>query len=129
MDFSDVRQRALLLARGRIVVGLVLLVLPGVAVRVLFGGGASTPASRTFARLMGARDVVLGIGAVTTVKERTLDAEWVSSGAAADGVDAVAMLLTPGIPVRTRLGAAVSAGAAVLGVHAARAIADERATA
>ena len=129
MDFRDVRQFALLLARTRIVVGLVHLLLPGVVVRLLFGAGASTPASRTFARLMGARDVVLGVGAVTTVKERTLDAEWVSGGAVADAVDGLAILLTPGVPKRTRLFALVGATAAALGMYAARQIADERSTA
>jgi hypothetical protein len=126
MDFTDVRQRALLLARARIVVGIAHLVIPGVIVRLLFGSGASTPASRTFARLMGARDVMLGIGAVTTVKERTLDAEWVSAGAASDAVDCLAILLTPGVPPTGRLFALVSAPAAALGMDAARRMADER---
>jgi hypothetical protein len=126
MDFSDVRQRALFLARARIVIGLVHLVAPCLIVRVLFGPGASTPASRTFARLMGVRDVVLGIGAITTVKEHTLDAEWVSAGAAADAVDGLAILVTPRVPAYGRLFSLVSGTAAALGLQAAREMADQR---
>ena len=39
------------------------------------------------ARMFGAREVVLGVGTVTSVKERTQDAEWVSARAVADAVD------------------------------------------
>jgi hypothetical protein len=125
-DLSDERERALVLARARIVVGLVLLLLPGVAARLLFGRSASVPAVRALARMMGARDVILGVGAVTSIKERTMDAEWVGCGALADAVDSVAMLIAPGVPKRTRLMPLVSAAAAAVGMHAARMIADKR---
>ena len=67
--------------------------------------------------MLGARDLALGIGAVTSVKERTQDAEWVSMGALADGVDALAGLFTPGLPVRARLMGVVAAGAAAVGLQ------------
>jgi hypothetical protein len=127
LDLNDPRQRALILARARIVAGLLLFFFPGVSSRVLFGRSAATPAARALSRMMGIRDVVLGVGAVTSVKEGTLDAEWVSSGAVADGVDALAMLLTPGLPKRARLMPLVSGAAAVLGMQSARVMADERA--
>lgn len=125
-ELPGLRDRALILARGRIVAGLVLLLVPGLAVRLLFGRHASTPATRALARMMGIRDVVLGVGAVTTVKEHTLDAEWVSGGALADAVDGLAMLLTPGIPARARLGSLISGAACMTGMHAARELAAER---
>lgn len=126
-DLSDERERALILARGRIVTGLILLIFPGVAMRLMFGRDASSPVTRALARMMGIRDVILGVGAVTSVKEKTMDAEWVGCGALADAVDGVALLIAPGIPKRARLVPLVSGAASALGMHAARAIADSRA--
>ncbi len=96
MDF-DHRKIALVLARARAVNGLVLLVLPGVVGRVLYGKAGSQPAARALLRLIGVRDLVLGIGAITTLKEHTMDAEWVGMGAAADAVDGLVSLATPGL--------------------------------
>ena len=121
----DRRQLAIVIARGRVVIGLGALVAPGLAVRMLMG--ESTPTTRTLTRMLGARDLALGIGAVTSVKERTQDAEWVSMGAVADGVDALAGLFTPGLPVRARLMGVVAAGAAAIGLKVSRDLADERA--
>ena len=121
----DRRQLAILIAHGRVVIGLGALVAPGLAVRLLMG--ESTPTTRTLTRMLGARDLALGIGAVTSVKERTQDAEWVSMGAVADGVDALAGLFTPGLPVRARLMGVVAAGAAAVGLQVSRELADERA--
>ena len=68
-------------------------------------------------------------GTVTSVKEHTKDAEWVSASAVADAVDGLAMAFSPGVPARSRPAALVGATAAVLGMQAARAFADERAAA
>jgi hypothetical protein len=126
-DLSDERERALILARGRIVTGLILLIFPGVATRLLFGRDASTPVARALARMMGIRDVLLGVGAVTSIKEKTMDAEWVGCGAVSDAIDGVAVLIAPGIPKRARLVPLISGAASAIGMHAARAIADSRA--
>ena len=91
MDF-DHRQVALVLARARAVNGLVMLVLPGVVGWVVFGSAGRQPAARALLRLVGVRDLVLGIGAITTLKEHTMDAEWVGMGAVADAVDGVVSL-------------------------------------
>ena len=72
---------------------------------------------------------MLGIGAITTVKEHTMDAEWVGMGAVADAVDGVVALAERGLPLRSRLIALVGGGAAVAGTLAARALADDRAAA
>jgi hypothetical protein len=122
----DTRTTVLGLARGRIVMGLAMLILPGVVLRIMFGRDASTPSSRVFARMLGARELVLGVGTVTSVKERTQDAEWVSASALVDAVDGLAMALSPGVPRRSRPAAIVGTGAAVLGMQAARKLADER---
>ena len=122
----DTRTTVLGIARGRIVMGLLMLVLPGVMLRILFGRHASTPSGRVLARMFGAREFVLGVGTVTSVKERTQDAEWVSASAMVDAVDGLAMAFSPGVPRRSRPGALVGAGAALLGMQAARKLADER---
>jgi hypothetical protein len=126
MDF-DHRQVALVIARGRAVNGLVLLVFPGIVGWLLFGKTGRQPATRALLRLVGIRDLVLGVGAITTLKERTMDAEWVGMGAAADAVDGVVSLVTPGLLRRSRLVSLVGGGAAAAGLLASRKIADERA--
>jgi hypothetical protein len=125
----DHRTNVLAVARGRIVMGLAMSLVPGVMLRVLFGRNASTQTARVLARMFGAREIVLGIGTVTSVKERTQDAEWVSACAVADAVDGLVMLLSPGVPRRSRPAALVGGVAALLGMQAARAFADERAAA
>jgi len=125
----DHRTNVLGVARGRIVMGLLMLAVPGVMLRVLFGRHASTRSARVLARMFGAREIVLGVGTVTSVKERTQDAEWVSACAVADAVDGVVMAFSPGVPSRSRPAAVVGGIAAVLGMRAARAFADERAAA
>jgi hypothetical protein len=122
----DPRQQALLLARGRAVFGLVLLVAPGLAGRATLGKFAGEPAARATLRSLGIRDLLLGIGALTTLKERTMDAEWVGVGAVADAADALVLLGSPGLPFRSRLTGLPVAGLAIVGMLAARALADER---
>jgi len=122
----DHRTNVLGVARGRIVMGLAMLLVPGVMLRVLFGRHASTKSGRVMARMFGAREIVLGVGTVTSVKEGTQDAEWTSACAVADAVDGLVMALSPGVPRRSRQAAFVGGIAAVLGMQAARAFADER---
>ncbi len=125
----DPRQQALLLARGRAVVGIALLAVPGIAGRLFLGKVAREPAVRATLRIVGIRDLLIGIGALTTLKERTMDAEWVGVGAVADAVDALVLLGSPGLPFRARLGGLPGLGGGIAGLLAARALADERAAA
>jgi hypothetical protein len=120
----DLRKTALILARSRAVVGLILVFLPGLAARLWFGD--NSPRTRALLRMVGIRDLILGVGALTTVKERTQDAEWVGMGAIADAVDGLVSFTSPGIPARGRLVGPVALGSAVLGIKLARDLADER---
>ncbi|HEX5614490.1 MAG TPA: hypothetical protein VFZ83_04995 [Acidimicrobiia bacterium] len=122
----DDRQLALVLGRARAVAGLVLVVFPSLAGWLWLGRGAREPAARATLRMLGIRDLVLGIGAITTVKEQTSGPEWVGMGAVVDGVDAVAMVITPGLPKRARLAMLFPAAAAALGIRAAKALAAQR---
>ena len=129
MDVADHRRNALVTARARAVLGLVMLVFPGLVARLTFGTEGRGAAMRLVFRLVGVRDLVLGIGAITTLKEQTMDAEWVGMGALADAVDGAAALITPGLSARSRLLALTGGGAAAVGLAAARAIADARSAA
>jgi hypothetical protein len=122
----DTQKIALVIARTRAINGLVMLLLPGVVGRALFGPGGTSPVAKALLRLVGVRDLVLGVGAITTVKEDTMSAEWVGMGAVADAVDGVVALITPGLPKRTRLVSMVGGGAATVGLMASRALADAR---
>jgi len=121
----NARNVALMLARGRIVVGAVAITLPGVAMAVAPGTGTGT-GSRALGRMLGGRDLALGVGAITSLKERTQDAEWVGMGGAVDIVDGLALLLTPRLPFHARLVGLGALGAGVIGIGAARMLADER---
>jgi hypothetical protein len=128
LEQLDHRQLALGLARARAVNGLIMLILPGLVGRSLFGKEHSGAVVRALVRLLGIRDLVLAIGAINTLKERTMDAEWVAMGAVADGVDAVVALVAPGLPRRTRMVVLAGGSAAVTGFMAAKALDDERRT-
>ena len=101
LDSLDSRQIALILCRGRCVIGLLCIFAPGLVARIFFG--ESTPTVRAITRMTGIRDLALGVGALTNLKEREQDAEWVSMGAVSDGVDGIVALATPGLPLRSRV--------------------------
>ncbi|MGH8976546.1 MAG: hypothetical protein ACRDV7_00620 [Acidimicrobiia bacterium] len=121
---TDPRTIAILVARARVVIGLIALVLPGVLARLMLG--SSSAHARVMLRMVGIRDVALGVGAITSLKEQTQDAEWVSMGALSDGGDAVALLIAPTSFRRVTSGL-VAAGASALGLALSRQLADERA--
>jgi hypothetical protein len=121
------RTAALWYARGRALVGVGLTVLPGVGGAVALGSRG--PGARAAVRMLGVRDLALGLGAVAGVREGRQAPEWLGWGAAADAVDACALLVTPGLPKRSRLFGLVAVAAAVVGLRLAWELADERAEA
>jgi hypothetical protein len=118
------RRLAVALARARVGAGAALLLAGGPLGRLSVGADGS--GSSAAWRVAGGRDLALGVGTLTSVHERTQDAEWVGMSALVDGIDAAVLLLTPRLPVRARLLGLVAAGGAVAGLIAARALADER---
>jgi hypothetical protein len=74
-------------------------------------------------RLTGARDAVLGAGGSISLGEKRGGANWLSMGALADGVDALVLLVTPGLARRARLLGLAAAGSAVAHLYLARDIA------
>jgi uncharacterized protein YjeT (DUF2065 family) len=120
---ADPRTIALVIARGRVVFGIASLLVPGLLARLVVGTG-TTP-SRALLRMVGIRDIALGVGAITNLKEAKQDAEWVSMGALSDGGDALAMLLGTRGPRRVANGL-FAGGAAAVGLWCARELADRR---
>jgi hypothetical protein len=104
------RQIAIIASRGRCVIGLLCIFVPSLVVRLVLG--RSDPFVKAVTRVVGIRDLALGVGALTALKEHEQDAEWLSMGAACDGVDAAVFVVSPGLPLRARLvglGAGVNA--------------------
>lgn len=118
---------ALWFARIRALLGVELVLFPKLVTRI--GIGAPSPTSTAVVRMVGVRDIALGLGAVAGIREGTQAPEWMGWGAVADGVDALALLVTPGLPKRARLTGLFAAGAAVVGMKLAWDLADERAAA
>ena len=111
-------------ARGRGILGLVCIVFPGLVAGASMGRPG--PVGRAAVRMLGVRDIALGLGAISGIREGGPTEEWIGWGAVADGVDAAALLLTRGLPVRARLAGLFAAGSAVYGYRTARAFADAR---
>ena len=121
------RRVATIIARGRVGAGAALLVAAGPCATLIVG--ENHPAVRAAVRFTGGRDLALGAGTLTCLHEHAQDAEWVSMSALVDGIDAVVLLATPGLPLRARLIGLVAGGAAIVGLVTARRVADERAAA
>lgn len=118
---------ALWLCRIRALLGAKLLLFPRLATRLWLG--PPSPTATATVRMIGVRDVALGLGAVAGVREGTQAPEWMGWGAAADGVDAIALLVTPGLAKRARLVGLLAAASSVVGMKLAWELADERAAA
>jgi hypothetical protein len=110
-DLDD-RQIAIILSRARCVVGLSCIFVPSLFAGVALGD--ARPATKAATRFAGIRDLALGVGALTSLKERTQDAEWLSMGAASDAFDGVVMCTAPGLPLRSRV---LGAGAFAFGSY------------
>jgi hypothetical protein len=110
-------------AAGRVGIGLVALAWPSVPARPWVGATADDVAVRVFGRALGARDLVLGLGALAALRDRRPGAPgaaraWVAAGALSDALDVAASLAAwHELPRTTRwLVAASAGGAAVAGV-------------
>ena len=101
---------------ARIMIGLVLVAVPGRALRGLVGPAIDQAPVRVLGRIAGGRDVVVGVATMAAARDEADDTvrRWAAYGAACDAVDLVAFLgAWRSLPKRTR---ALSAGAALSGV-------------
>ncbi len=106
------------IAGGRVIVGVALCAAPDLAAPWA-GDDARAPGAHMIIRAMGARDAALGLGTLTSVRDRAALRRWLLTSSACDAVDFAATLAGP----RSRGRTAVLAAAAVAmltGLAAAR---------
>ena len=87
------RDLAVGLSAGRIAIGVVSLLAPGLVGRAMMGPVGDSGATRVALRVVGARDVALGIGVLAALDRGTPVRGWLRASAVADGLDAVGSLL------------------------------------
>ena len=103
-------------AAGRVALGLVALARPDVPARPWVGESADDLSAQVFGRALGARDLALGLGALSALRQpRPASASWLAAGALSDALDVAATVAAwPQLPRRTRWLVAASAGGAAL---------------
>jgi hypothetical protein len=87
------RDLAVSLAGGRIAIGVVSLLAPGVVARTMTGRGGSQGGTRLFARMVGARDLALGLGVLVALNRGAPVRGWLEASAVVDGIDATTCVL------------------------------------
>ena len=106
------------LGRGRIAIGVISLLAPQLVGRVITGAEPSGGGTTLFARMVGARDIGLGLGLLIAVDRGAQVRGWLEASAVVDGLDAAACLLArdhirtilvPGITGLAASGALLSA--------------------
>jgi hypothetical protein len=81
------------LGRGRIAIGVVSLLAPRLVGRVIIGAEPSGGGTTLFARMVGARDIGLGLGVLVALDRGAPVRGWLEASALVDGIDAAACLL------------------------------------
>ncbi|HEX4245410.1 MAG TPA: hypothetical protein VHY77_07585 [Acidimicrobiales bacterium] len=125
MDTTRLRRAAQAIAWGRVAIGGTALVAPLVVTRPWVGDSADNGPIKLLARVLGARDLALGVGTLRALARSDDEARpWVALAGVSDGVDAlVTVAALAWLPRRTRwlvLGA--SLGAAVASIRVATAL-------
>jgi hypothetical protein len=88
----EARDLAVGLAGGRIAIGVVSLLVPGVVVRAMMGRDGDSGGTRLFLRVVGARDLALGVGVLAALDRNAPVRGWLRASAVADGLDAAGSL-------------------------------------
>jgi hypothetical protein len=90
------RRGAGAVAAGRVALGLAALARPSVLARPWVGEGADDLAAEVLGRALGARDLALGLGALTALQRQAAEpgsaCAWVAAGALSDSLDAAITL-------------------------------------
>jgi hypothetical protein len=84
---------AVSLARGRVAIGVVSLLAPAFVGRMMTGRDGSGGGATLFARMVGARDLGLGLGLLIALDRGAPVRGWLEASALVDGIDAAACLL------------------------------------
>ena len=86
------RDLAVTLARGRIAFGVVSVLAPGLVARTMTGGG-SDGGTRLYVRMVGARDLGVGLGLQVALDRNAPTRGWLEASVVVDGLDAAVCLL------------------------------------
>jgi hypothetical protein len=89
----EARNLAVGSAGGRIAIGVVSLLAPGVVGRAMTGRDGAIGGTRLFVRMVGARDLGLGLGVLLALDRGAPVRGWLEASAVVDGIDAGACLL------------------------------------
>lgn len=113
---------AMTVARCRIAIGTAAVLCPRLATRVMSGGRESKGIAPLFARMLGARDIALGLGTVIALDRGTPVRGWVEGSALADAADCLACVLAREnmSPAAFRASAGLGGGSALLGAFLSR---------
>ena len=87
------RDLAVSVARGRVAIGVASLLAPGLVARTMTGRDRSEGGTRLFARMVGARDLGIGLGLLVALDRNAPVRGWLEASAVVDGIDAAACLL------------------------------------
>jgi hypothetical protein len=87
------RDLAVSLAGGRIAIGVMSLLAPGLVSRTMTAPEGSDGGTHLFARMVGARDLGLGLGVLLALDRGAPTRGWLEASAVVDGIDAAACLL------------------------------------
>jgi hypothetical protein len=120
----NARTGARVLASGRVALGAALVLAPRRVAARWLGEHVRRPGVRGLVRMLGARDVVLGMVALHTVGHPEVGPRWQATCAVVDGVDLLANAgARSDLPAAGVAGtAALAGGAAVAGLYFARAL-------
>jgi hypothetical protein len=81
------------LAGGRIAIGVVSLLAPGLVARTMTGRDGSGDGTSLFVSMVGARDFGLGLGMVSALDRGAPVGGWLEASALVDGIDVAACVL------------------------------------
>jgi hypothetical protein len=121
----ELRQQAAYIARSRVGLGIVTMLLPGATLTTVVGRAGNTPAGRAVLRLTGARDAVVGAGGSIAAGQGAGGADWLSMSALVDALDGVIMLASPGLPKRARVIGLAALGSAAYHLMLSKQLAAE----
>lgn len=117
----DARAIARLIAIGRVAVGSGFALIPQHTAPLWLGRAGRKTGAQFFCRIVGSRDLVMGVGALAALGGRGRARDWVLAGAAADAFDLAATVAMrdelPPLAVANAL--ATTIGAVALGLGAA----------
>jgi hypothetical protein len=118
----EARDLAVGLAGGRIAIGVMSLLAPGLVGGTMTGPDGSTGGARLFVRMLGARDLGLGVGVLIALDRGAPVRGWLEASAVVDGIDAAACVLArPHLrPSVFPVAVGLAAGGAVLSAWLAR---------